>query len=46
MTLGIFWVGQQTQLDHLVRSDRSLSWIHIAFLFVVLITPFSPRVSG
>ena len=41
MTLGIFWVGQQTQLNHLVRSDRSLSWIHIAFLFVVSITPFS-----
>lgn len=41
MTLGIFWVGQQTQLNHLVRSDRSLSWIHIAFLFLVSITPFS-----
>ncbi len=41
MTLGIFWVGQQTQLNHLTRSDRSLSWIHIAFLFVVSITPFS-----
>ncbi|MGB8768350.1 MAG: TMEM175 family protein [Candidatus Korobacteraceae bacterium] len=41
MTLGIFWVGQQTQLNHLVRSDRGLSWIHIAFLFVVSITPFS-----
>ena len=22
MTLGIFWVGQQTQLNHLARSDR------------------------
>lgn len=41
MTLGIFWVGQQTQLNYLARSDRSLSWIHIAFLFVVSITPFS-----
>jgi uncharacterized membrane protein len=41
MTLGIFWVGQQTQLNHLSRSDRSLSWIHIAFLFLVSITPFS-----
>ncbi len=41
MTLGIFWVGQQTQLNHLVRSDRSLAWIHIAFLFLVSITPFS-----
>ncbi|MGD0214785.1 MAG: TMEM175 family protein [Terriglobales bacterium] len=41
LTLGIFWVGQQTQLNHLERSDRSLSWIHIAFLFFVSITPFS-----
>jgi uncharacterized membrane protein len=41
MTLGIFWVGQQTQLNHLARSDRSLSWIHILFLFAVSMTPFS-----
>ena len=41
LTLGIFWVGQQTQLNHLERSDRSLSWIHICFLFVVTILPFS-----
>src|SRR5712691_7753473 len=41
LTLGIFWVGQQTQLNHLARSDRSLSWIHIAFLFAVSVTPFS-----
>jgi len=41
LTLGIFWVGQQTQLNHLARSDRSLSWIHILFLFAVTITPFS-----
>ena len=41
MTLGIFWVGQLTQLNYLARSDRSLSWIHILFLFAVSITPFS-----
>jgi len=41
LTLGIFWVGQQTQLNHLKRSDRSLSWIHIVFLFAVTLTPFS-----
>ena len=29
MTLGIFWVGQQTQLNHLRRSSRSLTWIHL-----------------
>ena len=41
LTLGIFWVGQQTQLNHLERSDRSLSWIHLAFLAVVCLVPFS-----
>jgi uncharacterized membrane protein len=41
MTLGIFWVGQQTQLNHLERSNIRLSWIHIGFLFFVGITPFS-----
>ena len=41
MTLGIFWIGQQTQLNHLARSDRSLSWIHTVFLFTVSIAPFS-----
>jgi uncharacterized membrane protein len=41
MTLGIFWVGQQTQLNHFARSDRNLAWIHIAFLCSVSLTPFS-----
>ncbi len=41
LTLGIFWVGQQTQLNQLVRADRDLSWIHLAFLFCVSIMPFS-----
>ena len=41
VTLGIFWVGQQTQLNHLARSDRHLSWIHLSFLFAVTLTPFS-----
>lgn len=41
MTLGIFWVGQQTQLNHLARGARSLAWIHILFLFGVSLTPFS-----
>jgi uncharacterized membrane protein len=43
LTLGIFWVGQQTQLNHLSRSDRSLSWIHLFFLFSVTLVPFSTR---
>jgi len=41
MTLGIFWVGQQSQLNHLARSDRGLSWIHLLFLFAVSVIPFS-----
>jgi uncharacterized membrane protein len=43
LTLGIFWVGQQTQLNFLIRSHRSLAWIHIVFLFAVTLTPFSTR---
>jgi uncharacterized membrane protein len=41
MTLGIFWVGQQTQLNNLSRSDRSLSWIHLLLLFAISLMPFS-----
>lgn len=41
ITLGIFWVGQQTQLNYLERSDRALSWIHLAFLALVCMIPFS-----
>jgi uncharacterized membrane protein len=41
LTLGIFWLGQQTQLNYVERSDRSFSWIHLAFLFAVTLTPFS-----
>ena len=41
LTLGIFWVGQQTQLNQFSRSDRDLTWIHLAFLFGVSLMPFS-----
>ena len=41
MTLGIFWVGQQTQLNQFARADRNLAWIHIAFLCAVALTPFT-----
>jgi uncharacterized membrane protein len=43
MTLGIFWVGQQTQLNKVERSDRDLSWIHLAFLLAVTLVPFSTK---
>jgi uncharacterized membrane protein len=41
LTLGIFWIGQQTQLNSFERSDRNLSWIHIIFLLGIAILPFS-----
>jgi uncharacterized membrane protein len=43
MTLGIFWVGQQTQLNHLARSDRNFTWLNLGFLFLVTLMPFSTR---
>ena len=41
MSLGIFWVGQQTQLNHFARTDRSLTWIQLGFLLAVTLSPFS-----
>ena len=41
MTLGIFWVGQQLQLNHLARSTRNLTWTHLIFLVTVTLMPFS-----
>jgi uncharacterized membrane protein len=41
MTLGIFWVGQQTQFNHFARADRHLTWIHLGFLAAVTLLPFS-----
>jgi uncharacterized membrane protein len=39
--LGTFWLGQQTQLNHLDGVDRNLAWIHIGFLAGVTLLPFS-----
>jgi uncharacterized membrane protein len=41
LTLGIFWSGQQTQLNHIRQADRHLAWIYIGFLAGVAIMPFS-----
>jgi uncharacterized membrane protein len=41
LTLGIFWVGQQTQLSQLERSNRDYTWINLAFLLFVTLLPFS-----
>lgn len=43
LTLGIFWIGQQSQLNHLRRSDVRLTWIHLIFLFAVTLMPFSTK---
>jgi uncharacterized membrane protein len=43
LTLGIFWLGQQTQLSQLERSNRNLAWLHFVFLGVVTLLPFSTR---
>lgn len=41
MTAGIFWTGQQTQLNFFKRGDHNLGWIHIGFLATVVLLPFS-----
>ena len=46
LTLGIFWVGQQTQLNMLAKADRNLAWLHLAFLFFVTLVAFSTDLLG
>ena len=46
MTLGIFWLGQGTQLAQLKRSNRNYVWIHLVFLFAVTMVPFSTLLLG
>ncbi len=41
LTLGIFWAGQQTQLNYFTRTDHRLTWIHLVFLLAVVFMPFS-----
>ncbi len=43
LTLGIFWAGQQTQLNHLDHGTRDLAWIHLGFLFTITFLPLSTR---
>jgi uncharacterized membrane protein len=43
LTLGIFWVAQQTQLSHLARSNRDLTWLHLTLLAIVTVLPFTTR---
>jgi uncharacterized membrane protein len=41
ITLGIFWVGQQTQLSALRAADRDVAWLNIGFMFAIVLEPFS-----
>jgi uncharacterized membrane protein len=41
LTLGIFWNGQQTQLNLFASADRDLSWLQLAFLATIALMPFS-----
>jgi uncharacterized membrane protein len=43
LTLGIFWAGQQTQLNHIGEGTRDLTWIHLGFLFAITLMPLSTR---
>jgi uncharacterized membrane protein len=43
LTLGIFWAGQQTQLNYMAEGTRDLTWIHLGFLFAVTLLPLSTR---
>jgi uncharacterized membrane protein len=43
LTLGIFWAGQQTQLNHMAEGTRDLTWIHLGFLFATTLLPLSTR---
>jgi uncharacterized membrane protein len=41
LTLGIFWNGQQTQLNLFASADRDLTWLQLAFLATISLMPFS-----
>jgi uncharacterized membrane protein len=43
LTLGIFWAGQQTQLNYIREGSRDLTWIHLGFLFTVTMLPLTTR---
>ena len=40
---GVFWAGQQTQLNHIAEGTRDLAWIHLGFLFAITLMPLSTR---
>jgi uncharacterized membrane protein len=41
LTLGVYWVSQQTQHSLMARSDRNAAWLHLTALALVAFLPFS-----
>ncbi|TMD27294.1 MAG: DUF1211 domain-containing protein [Chloroflexi bacterium] len=44
LTLGIFWNGQQTQLNSMARANRDFAWLSLLFLATVALFPFTTSV--
>ena len=43
LTLGIFWVAQETQLSEVARTDRDYTWIMLTFLLFVTFVSITRR---
>ena len=41
LTLGLFWMAQQTQHNLMARADRNVAWLHLVFLALVVFVPVS-----
>jgi uncharacterized membrane protein len=41
LTLGIFWNAQHTQLNYMARANRHFTWIHVTYLAIVALMPFT-----
>lgn len=41
LTLGIYWIGNQTLMSQIRHSNRHYTWIVLAFLAIVTLLPFS-----
>jgi uncharacterized membrane protein len=46
LTLGVFWIAQSTQIEALARSNRDQTWLHLAFLALISLVPFTTALLG
>jgi uncharacterized membrane protein len=46
LTLGVFWIAQSTQIEALARSDRDQTWLHLVFLALISLVPFTAAILG